>query len=123
MKKLAIALGAAALVAGTAVMAQDNSDRNYPFDPYAVQRQQELEVLRDTRINDYRANDYRLRDDRWRDDRRDDRREYRERDYRDQRFHSRNNQECWNPRARHYEGVRPDERQDDLDFSRCRAQR
>ena len=114
MKKLAIALGAAALVAGTAVMAQDNSDRNYPYDPYAVQRQQELEVLRDTRINEYRANDYR-----WRDDRR----EYREREYRDQRFYSRDNQECWNPRARHYEGVRRDERQDDLDFSRCRTQR
>ncbi len=28
--------------------------------------------------------------------------------------------ECWNPRAGHYEGVRPGERQDDLDFSRCR---
>ena len=28
--------------------------------------------------------------------------------------------ECWNPRARHYEGVRPGERQDDLDFSNCR---
>ena len=31
------------------------------------------------------------------------------------------NQECWNPRARHYEGVRPGETQNDLDFSRCRA--
>ena len=29
-------------------------------------------------------------------------------------------QECWNPRANHYEGVRPGETQDDLDFSRCR---
>lgn len=29
--------------------------------------------------------------------------------------------ECWNPRARHYERVRPGERQDDLDFNRCRA--
>jgi len=28
--------------------------------------------------------------------------------------------ECWNPRAAHFEGVRPGERQDDLDFSRCR---
>jgi hypothetical protein len=30
------------------------------------------------------------------------------------------NQECWNPRARHFERVRPGEAQDDLDFSRCR---
>lgn len=28
--------------------------------------------------------------------------------------------ECWNPRAGHFEAVRPGERQDDLDFSRCR---
>lgn len=28
--------------------------------------------------------------------------------------------ECWNPRAGHFESVRPGERQDDLDFSRCR---
>ena len=31
--------------------------------------------------------------------------------------------ECWNPRARHFERVRPGERQDDLDFSRCRSLR
>lgn len=29
-------------------------------------------------------------------------------------------QECWNPRAGHFEGVRPGESQNDLDFSRCR---
>ena len=28
--------------------------------------------------------------------------------------------ECWNPRAGHFEGVREGERQDDLDFGRCR---
>jgi hypothetical protein len=28
--------------------------------------------------------------------------------------------ECWNPHAGHIESVRPGERQDDLDFSRCR---
>ena len=28
--------------------------------------------------------------------------------------------ECWNPHAGHFEEVRPGERQDDLDFSRCR---
>jgi hypothetical protein len=30
------------------------------------------------------------------------------------------NSECWNPGAGHFEQVRPGERQDDLDFSRCR---
>jgi len=29
-------------------------------------------------------------------------------------------QECWNRGAGHFEAVRPGERQDDLDFSRCR---
>ena len=29
-------------------------------------------------------------------------------------------QECWNPRAGHFEGVRPGETQNDLDISRCR---
>ena len=28
--------------------------------------------------------------------------------------------ECWNPGAGHFEGVREGERQNDLDFSRCR---
>jgi len=30
-------------------------------------------------------------------------------------------QECWNPRAGHFEQVRPGEYQGDLDFNRCRA--
>jgi hypothetical protein len=30
--------------------------------------------------------------------------------------------ECWNPHAGHFERVRPGERQDDLDFSRCRPE-
>jgi hypothetical protein len=30
--------------------------------------------------------------------------------------------ECWNPQAGHFEAVRPGERQDDLDFGRCRLQ-
>ncbi len=32
----------------------------------------------------------------------------------------RGEQECWNPRAGHYEGVRIGEVQDDLDWSQCR---
>jgi hypothetical protein len=30
-------------------------------------------------------------------------------------------EECWNPRAGRFEQVRPGERQNDLDYSRCRA--
>lgn len=30
--------------------------------------------------------------------------------------------ECWNPHAGHFEQVRPGERQNDLDFSRCRPE-
>jgi hypothetical protein len=53
--------------------------------------------------------DGRYRDnDRWR---------YDNRDWRDS---PRDDWECWNPHAGHFEGVRPGERQDDLDFSRCR---
>ena len=36
-------------------------------------------------------------------------------------YADRSNQECWNPRAGHFEQVRPGEVQNDLDFSRCRA--
>jgi hypothetical protein len=35
----------------------------------------------------------------------------------------RRGEECWNPRAGHFEDVRPGERQDDLDYSRCRINR
>jgi hypothetical protein len=43
--------------------------------------------------------------------------------YRDVPTYRASNEECWNPRAGHYEQVRPYERQDDLDFSRCRSTR
>jgi hypothetical protein len=37
------------------------------------------------------------------------------------RIELRNGDECWNPRAGHFEAVRPGEVQNDLDFSRCRS--
>lgn len=43
-----------------------------------------------------------------------------DRDWRD-RYVASTPSECWNPHARHFEAVRPGERQDDLDFSRCRS--
>ena len=36
-------------------------------------------------------------------------------------YYSTSNQECWNPRAGHFEQVRPGEYQGDLDMNRCRA--
>jgi hypothetical protein len=36
------------------------------------------------------------------------------------RYELRAGDECWNPRAGHFEAVRPGEVQNDLDFSRCR---
>src|SRR5688572_15124398 len=45
-------------------------------------------------------------------ERRDERRDWRER-----------REECWNPRAGHFEEVRRGEHQDDLDFRRCRIAR
>ena len=35
-------------------------------------------------------------------------------------YYSNAQRECWNPRAGHYEAVRPGEYQNDLDFGRCR---
>ena len=45
---------------------------------------------------------------------------YNEPRYIERRVYRERRQECWNPRAGHYEGVRPGEVQNDLDFSRCR---
>lgn len=116
MKSIAIALGTLAAVVAPAVFAQDyyerrddSSERGYVYVPN-YRSPTEFESPRYYRDN---PQDYRLRDDRWRDDRwNDSRRNFREGQY-----------ECWNPRARHFEGVREGERQDDLDFNRCRSTR
>lgn len=100
MKKLALALGTLLTVAGASAVAEDN-DTNYPYDPREVAREQAREVYRNNYGYAYEERNW--RDDRWRDER-----------------VSRGKRECWNPRAGHFEGVREGERQDDLDFSRCR---
>ena len=41
--------------------------------------------------------------------------------YSGNRIELRGGDECWNPRAGHFEQVRPGEVQNDLDFSRCRG--
>ncbi len=119
MKKIAVALGAIVLVAGTAAIAQDNSGNNYPYDVEAVTRQQLLESRAQYLAPDAR---WSLGSGAWYEDPSVDRGARRE--WRDDRFSNRyDNAECWNPRARHYEEVRRGEFQDDLDFSRCRTQR
>jgi len=42
-------------------------------------------------------------------------------DWRARREYREAREECWNPRARHYEEVRRGERQDDLDYGQCRV--
>jgi hypothetical protein len=101
MRALAIALGAAAVLSAGAAMAQPYS--NYTSDPYwAIHQQQHEEWMRQ-HYRDYGREHW--RDDRWRGDR-----------------WTRGDWECWNPHAGHFEGVRPGEVQNDLDFSRCRPE-
>jgi hypothetical protein len=110
MKTIALAVASILAAAAPLAMAQDNSDRNYPYDPYWAERQMERDRIlaeRELRLRD----DYYRRD--WRDDRRD-RRDWRDREVR---------RECWNPRAGHFEEDRPGEFQNDLDYSRCRLAR
>src|SRR3982751_2046650 len=100
-----ILAGALALCTGAAFA---EGDANTPFDPrWAAQEQQ-----REAWINEQRAERYdagraealgRVPSRRW-----DSASGLSERD------------ECWNPHAGHFEGVRPGHQQDDLDFSRCR---
>ena len=130
MKRIAIAAGSLLVAAGT-TFAQDNSDRSYPYDARAVEQQQRLEArglnygsrahLGESAADlgvPYTAEGHQV----WTYDARDERLPDR-RGYRRDRWSDRQGAECWNPRARHYEEVRPGERQDDLDFNRCRALR
>jgi hypothetical protein len=129
---LAVTVGTLAAVAAPA-FAEENG--NYPYDPAAVQRQQQLEQ---------RYGPYAVPQDRAHLSAPGNRPWYEEPSTltpdssrfgygygsnaygyrRDERVSRRwDNTECWNPRARHYEAVRPGERQDDLDFNRCRRER
>lgn len=48
---------------------------------------------------------------------------YRDGRYYDNRYYGEAREECWNPRAGHFEEVRRGEFQNDLDFRRCRIVR
>jgi len=93
-KMIAILFGAAVALSAGAALAQYP---NYPNDPDWAARQRAYDEWRAQHPNDQ------WRDERWRDPR------YAQGDW-----------ECWNPHAGHFEGVRPGEVQNDLDFSRCR---
>lgn len=99
MSKRTVVLAAGLALCSAAALAE--GDANTPFDPrWAAQEQ-----AREARINEDRAEIYNSQ-------------RYAPPAYNGYRDRA---EECWNPHARHYEAVRPGERQDDLDFSRCRA--
>jgi len=105
MNKRSAVLAAGLVLCSAGAFAE--GDANTPFDPRWAAQEQE----REARINQDRVDYYNS----YRADPRHAPPAYNA--YRD-----RAGEECWNPHARHYEGVRPGERQDDLDFSRCRPQ-
>jgi hypothetical protein len=132
----AIAIVAATILAGlaTSVSAQTYYERGYPDRGYPVYRGDRFADAGEQECYNPRAGHFeRVRPGEFQDDldfRRcrmignsgysnypnDDRVDLRaRRDWREAR------EECWNPRARHYEEVRRGERQDDLDFGRCRV--
>ena len=107
MSKRSILLAAGLAMCSAAAMAE--TEANTPFDPrWAAQEQ-----AREARINEERAELY--------DRDRASAYGYEPRGY--NAYREPVGEECWNPHARHFEAVRPGERQDDLDFSRCRPQR
>ena len=100
MNKRSVLLAAGLALCSAAAYAE--GDANTPFDPrWAAQEQ-----AREARINEERAEIYNAQ-------------RYAPPEYN---VYRDTGQECWNPHARHFEAVRPGERQDDLDFSRCRPQ-
>jgi hypothetical protein len=128
--KTAMTIAAGALLAGVAATAsaQVYYERSYTYDPYPSRveiragdecwnpRAGHFEEVRPGEVqNDLDFSRCRAVGGRYAE-----RRYYRDhREYRD----NGRAQECWNPRAGHFEGVRPGEIQGDLDFSRCRIAR
>ena len=120
MKKIAIALGAAAIALATMASAQVY----YSPNPRAEWRETNSECWnpRAGHFEQVRPGEYQNDLDRSRcrvigGERYDNRYENRY----DNRVQRDANEECWNPRARTFEQVRPGEYQDDLDYGRCRV--
>ncbi len=158
MKSIAIAAGLLVAAGSATALAQDNSDRNYPYDAGRMAREQAREAHWGDRYNGQPEwngqgagpHDY-VRGDR--DEHHDHDRHWRDHggstlsfgigvpaygyaqpyyggqpSYGYNRYSPNDGRayglddryECWNPHAGHFEGVRPGDIQDDLDFSRCR---
>ena len=131
MKTIAIAAGALLAAVATSASAQVYYERSYTYDPYAGNRIElragdecwnpragHFEAVRPGEVqNDLDFNRCRAIGGRYYGDRNYEQRRYYGRNYSDAR------QECWNPRAGHYEEVRSGEFQGDLDFARCRMAR
>ena len=129
MRITAIAAGALLATAAASASAQVYYERAYTYDPYYGNR---LELRAGDECWNPRAGHFEeVRPGEVQNDldfsrcravggRYAERRYYRDhREYRD----NGRAQECWNPRAGHFESVRPGEIQGDLDFSRCRIVR
>lgn len=125
MKTIAVALGSVIAAAAASASAQIYIDRSYTYDPYYSAapaqecwnpRARTFEEVRPGEFQDdldrraCRAIGSRYYDHRYQDSRYQD-----SRTFRDAR------EECWNPRARQFEQVRPGEYQNDLDFRQCRV--
>jgi hypothetical protein len=111
--KTIISLGSVVAALATPVLAQDNQDRNYPYDVERVERQQAREALGYYGRDDVR--DMRRYNDPYTHDLRE------QRAYRGYGYRGDPGIECWNWRARTFERAREGEFQDDLDYSRCRS--
>ena len=126
--KRAVAIAVGTLLAGAAATASSQvySERSYTYDPYPNRveiragdecwnpRAGHFEEVRPGEVqNDLDFSRCRPQGGRYAE-RRYQREYYRE---------GGRERECWNPRAGHYEGVRPGEFQGDLDFGRCRIVR
>jgi hypothetical protein len=131
MRITAIAAGALFATAAASASAQVYYERAYTYDPYYGNR---LELRAGDECWNPRAGHFEaVRPGEVQNDldfsrcrpiggRFDDRRVY-ERRYYGSRDYGNIRQECWNPRAGHYEEVRAGEFQNDLDFGRCRMTR
>lgn len=129
MKRLAIAAGAVLATLATTASAQIYIERT--VDPYWAARN-DFFAGRHECWNPRAGHFEQVRPGEYQDDldfsrcRMFRERYYTERTY-DDRYYNRGRyyrevrEECWNPRARHYEEVRPGEFQDDLDRTRCRV--
>jgi hypothetical protein len=119
MIKIALALGVLATAAATAAPAQ------YYYAPRHIDSNQECWNPGAGHFEQVRPGEYQgdLDYNRCRSIGYVENRYYNNDNYYDRRVWRESRQECWNPRARHYEEVRSGERQDDLDYSRCRIYR